>query len=381
MLLAVTASTLLPADTPGAIAAVRRAGPDGRGSAEAARAWRELAAADVRELPALLGGMDGASAVARNWLRAAVDPVVARAEADKTPLPAKELEAFLADTRHDAQARRLAYELVCRQDKTSPDRLLPGMLDDPSPDLRRDAVARVLDEAGKAFDGGRKTEALSLYGKALAAAREKAQIDQAAQRLDKLGHPVDLATHLGMVLDWKVIGPFPNPDTKGIDTPYAPEKAVDFSATCKGKSGTVRWVDCTSTSEYGLVDVHSALAPFAVKKGEGFERAVAYAATEFTSAAARDVEVRLGCYAAFKLWVNGELALVRGDAFTGMKLDHYVAYAKLKRGKNVILLKLSQDEVPPPMPKVCRFQLRVCDASGAAILSTTRPPAAPKKPS
>ena len=96
---------------------------------------------------------------------------------------------------------------------------------------------------------------------------------------------------------------------------------------------------------------------------------VAYAVTEFRSREARDAEVRLGCFTAFKLWVNGELVLVRGDAYTGMRADHYVARVKLKPGANTILLKVGQEEPPPQLPKPnhWRFLLRVCDATGAAI--------------
>src|SRR5262249_62088785 len=108
---------------------------------------------------------------------------------------------------------------------------------------------------------------------------------------------------------------------------------------------------------------------------------VGYAATEFTSKEARDVEIRLGCFTAFKLWANGELVLVRGDAYTGMRLDHYVAKVHLKPGKNMILLKSCQADPPPPLPKHWRFMLRVCDAGGAAILSTTRPATPPDKKS
>jgi hypothetical protein len=64
--------------------------------------------------------------------------------------------------------------------------------------------------------------------------------------------------------------------------------------------------------------------------------------------------------------------LERGDAYTGMKLDHYVAKARLKPGKNVILLKVAQDEPPPQLPAALRFQLRVCDASGKAVLAADR---------
>src|SRR5438105_15602937 len=84
-----------------AIAAVRGVGPNGQGAAAAGAAWKRIAAADVSDLPTLLAGMDGATPLARNWLRAAIDPVLDRAAADKKALPAADLEAFLRDTRHD----------------------------------------------------------------------------------------------------------------------------------------------------------------------------------------------------------------------------------------------------------------------------------------
>src|SRR5205085_10848723 len=101
--------------------------------------------------------------------------------------------------------------------------------------------------------------------------------------------------------------------------------------------------------------------------------AVAYAWNQFTSPVERNFEIRLGSFTAFKLWVNGELVMTRGDAYTGMRLDHYVARAHLKAGKNSILLTMAQDDPPPPLPKIWRFMLRVCDEGGVALLSGTRP--------
>src|SRR5262245_26049899 len=69
-----------------AIQAIRQVGPDAKGSAEAAQAWRTLAAAQVEQLPLILGGMDGATPLARNWLRSAVDEVVDQAQRAKKPL-------------------------------------------------------------------------------------------------------------------------------------------------------------------------------------------------------------------------------------------------------------------------------------------------------
>ena len=111
--------------------------------------------------------------------------------------------------------------------------------------------------------------------------------------------------------------------------------------------------------EYGIVDLNAEIGPRPA--------AVAYALAEFTSPSDREADIRIGCFTPLRLWVNGELALARGDAYTGMSLDHYVAKVRLKAGKNTLLLKVAKDEPPPGSPKDWRFQLRVCDASGAAI--------------
>ena len=225
------------------------------------------------------------------------------------------------------------------------------MLDDPNPDLRRDAVARVLAQADKLLAAGRKAAALPLFREALAAAREQGQIDNAVRKLRNLGEKVDLPARLGMLMAWKVIGPFPNQDRKGMALAYPPEKALDLVATYDGKKGKVKWMDYTSKDDYGLVDLKEALKDHA--------EMVAYATAEFMSEGAREVDVRLGCYTGFKLWVNGGLVLERGDAYTGMKLDHYVARARLSPGKNIMLLKVAQDVPPPYLPAMLRFQLRL----------------------
>src|SRR5262245_46017805 len=89
------------ADVKAAIDTIRQVGPEGKGSAEAAGAWKVLAKVPIDHLPTLLAGMDGATPLARNWIRAAVDEVVDRAERGKQPLPTAALEGFLTDTKHD----------------------------------------------------------------------------------------------------------------------------------------------------------------------------------------------------------------------------------------------------------------------------------------
>lgn len=343
---------------------LRRVGPHNRGSREAAAAWKTVAAADAGQLPTLLAAMDGASPLARNWVRSALDEVLDRARAGRQPLPAKELETFVLDRRHDPQARRLAYELLTETDARTPDRLLPGMLDDPSPELRRDAVARVLDRAGRLQKDGKNADAIGLYLQAFDAARSQTQLEQAAKGLTELGRMVNITEHLGMVRDWKVIGPFPCPAGAGLDHVYPPEQKIDLDAAYEGKGDKVRWKDYATRDRYGLVDLNKAIGDAPASVG--------YALAEFTADRARDVELRVGCYNAFELWVNGELVLDRRDAFTGMSLDHYTGKAHLRAGKNLILMKVCREDPPPPVPRLWQFQLRVCDDSGAAVHPASR---------
>ncbi len=347
------------------IATLRAVGPNGDGSAAAAKAWTVVASAEASQVPAILAAMDGANPVARNWLRSAIDQVCESTRRQGKSLPSKELEAFLRDTKHQPQARRLAYDLLVESDAKLADQFLPTLLDDPSLELRRDAVALVLEQAEKLSTDNKK-DAVAKFQTALASARDFDQINRAAHRLRELGEPTDLAAHLGMIVEWKLIGPFPNAEQKGVNEVYPPERKIDFTEEMDGKNGKVKWTDFVSKDLTGLIDLN-------IGVGQHLD-SVAYAAAEFHSDKAQDIEIRLGCFTAFKLFVNGKLVLDRGDAYTGMRLDHYVAKAHLQPGRNVILVKACQDDPPAPLPKQWRFMLRVCDAGGKAILSTTRKP-------
>src|SRR5215471_4555800 len=129
--------------------AILAVGERGQGNVAAAKAWQELVKADAAALPEILAALDRASPLAANWLRGAIDSIAERELASRGKLPMAKLEKFTLDTSHNPRARRLAYEWLARADKTAPDRLIPSMLNDPSTEFRRDAVARLLAEAGK----------------------------------------------------------------------------------------------------------------------------------------------------------------------------------------------------------------------------------------
>lgn len=355
------ACTALAGDVQAALDALRAVGPKGAGHAAAAQAWQRLATLDAAQLPAMLAALDGANPLAANWIRTAVDAVAERALAAGKVLPEAELEQFILDRRHAPRGRRLAYELLCRTAPDAQERLLAGMLDDPSLELRRDAVARLIAQA-EALAEGQPETAVALYQRALQGARDLDQIKLLAARLRKLGAAVDLPRHFGFIVRWKVIGPFDNSGGQGFARAYPPEQEVDFAAEYQGKHGTVRWIDYHSPGDYGKVDFNQALAE---------EKAVvAYAAAEFFAAGQQEVELRLCSENAVKLWLNGHLLAAYEVYHSGAEFDQYVARARLQPGRNLILVKLCQNEQTQEWARPWEFQLRVCDEQGTAVLST-----------
>ncbi|HID76998.1 MAG TPA: hypothetical protein EYP56_13505 [Planctomycetaceae bacterium] len=344
---------------------LRAAGPEGKGSVEAAAAWRRLVQADADVLPQVLEAIDGADPLAANWLRTAVDAIAERQVRRGGPLPVKRLEAFLLDTGHDPKARRLAYELLCQADPSAPERLLPGMLDDPSLEIRRDAVARLIQRAEGLEKAEGSSQAVRLYWRALTAARDLDQIRLLARRLRQAGQTVDLARHFGFIVRWKLIGPFDNTDRRGLDTAYPPEEEIDFAATYDGKHGPVRWIDYQTSHAYGKVDLNAAL----VEEKE----VVGYAAAEFRSDRRREVQLRLATPNAAKVWLNGQLLARYPIYHAGFQMDQYSVSGTLRAGRNVILVKICQNEQTQDWARDWVFQLRVCDRTGGGIRSTGRP--------
>lgn len=341
------------------IAAIKAVGSEGKGHAAAMAAVKELSQAPASALTEILQGFDGASPLAANWLAGAFEAVAANA-VKAGNLPAKELEAYVVNTKNHAGARRLAYEWLLDVDPKVSDRLVPGMLFDPSAEFRRDAVARELAKATVLLEQDDKAAAIKQFRVALSGAVDDDQVKAIVKPLKDLGESVDLQKHFGFLAGWKLIGPFDNTKLSGFDVAYPPERELDFAAKYPGKEGEVSWVEYSTDSEYGVVDLAKALAPH---KG-----AITYAATEFVSARPQNVELRLGTPNAWKLWVNGQLLFARDEYHRGDQLDQYRVTASLKPGKNTILLKVCQNEQTEDWAQKWQYQIRICDPAGAAVL-------------
>ena len=344
---------------------IRAVGPEGQGNAAASAAWKKLAEGDANTLLPMLEAMDDANDYALNWLRAAVETVASREMNAGNKLSLTELGKFLLETRHSPRARRLAFELVAQTDSATADLLLTGMLNDPSLEIRRDAVQKLMDQAEQSLSRGNKAGAGLLLQQALGSAREVHQIEGIASKLNELGQPVDLQKHFGFLTRWKVIGPFDNPGKRGFEAVYPPELKIDLAAELAGKKGKVRWQDYVTTHKYGMVDMNQPCGKL--------KEVTAYATTVFFSEAARPVELRLGGKNSWKVWLNGKLLFGRDEYHTNVEIDQYLMPAQLQAGRNTILVKVCQNEEIADWTGEWEFQLRVTDSLGTPIVSASEP--------
>lgn len=341
-----------------ALEKLRSVDREGKGNEAASAAWQDIAKAEPAALPEVLAAMNGANPLAENWLRAALSAIADRAVASGA-VPVDAVTAFLADTKNSPNARVVAYDLIQRAAPAQAAKITPTLLNDPSSDLRRNPVAKLIGEGDAALKKDGKDKAITAYSKAINSARDQDQIDDLAKKLDKLGKRVDLPAHFGFLMNWKLIAPFTNVEREGFDTVFPPEKEIKLDASYDGKGGTAKWVDFTSKDDYGKIDFNK---PFSMLK-----EVTGYAYTEFNSAEERDAQLRLGCKNGWKVWLNGEFLFGRDEYHRGAKLDQYKLPVHLKKGKNTLLVKCCQNEQTEQWTVEWEFQMRVCDATGTAI--------------
>lgn len=346
-------------DLKDALAALRSVGPAGKGTPAAQVAWKRVAAAPASALPDVLAAMDGSNDFALNWIRTAVDAIASRAD---SRLPMPELHRFIDNTSHHPRARRLAYELIAKADPAASAKLLPKFLNDPSAELRRDAVQAEIGHATTSIAGGRKEDGIRTLQKTLSSARDIDQIETIAKQLKEQGQSVDLQKTFGWVTRWKLVAPFDNKDGVGFERAFGPETNADLGAEYDAMTGKSRWRDYQTTNEYGLVDFNK---PFTQLKSVG-----GYALAEFHSDKARPAELRLGCKNGWKIWFNGKYVFGRDEYHRGAEIDQYRMPVDLKAGKNTILVKCLQNEQKEDWTVEWEFQLRITDAQGTPIVST-----------
>ncbi len=352
--------------TTDAINTLRVVQPGALDSAVARKAVDQLTATGSKSLLPLLNGFQDASPLAVNWLRNAFEQIADAENKAGHKLPQEELEAFVRDQQQSPFARRLVYETLKRSDTSVEDRFIPDMLLDASPEFRRDAVARLIKEAGVVEDAANSTP---LYRKAFTGAVHEDQVKTIAEALRNNKEEVDIQRHFGFLSQWSIVGPFDNQEGKGFATAFGPELALnagkdpDLQAEYDGQLAKVKWQPIATTDDYGVVDIAEQI--------ENFKGSLMYAMTSWTSDKDQQVEIRLGTPNSWKLWVNGKLVFEREEYHRSSQLDQYRVPATLKAGKNMLMFKICQNEQTQDWAQRYQFQIRVCNSTGSAILPAT----------
>ncbi len=358
---ALAASLVVGADNKSPLEHIKAVGKLGEGNPAAQQAWKDLVGQGPAKIPEILLAFDD-DPIQCNWLRLAAETIADKTEAAGKPLPLKELEELVKDTKNPPAGRRVGYELLLRGDPSAADRLLPNMIQDPSNELRRDAVARVLGQAEKELESGEKEKAKANFRLALSGACDEDQVDTIAKALEKLGDKVDLAKHFGFVRAWHLVGPFSNAEAAHFNTVNPPEEKIDLKATYPSKEdpkAQIRWQTYTTEDPYGLVDLNRLYSPW---KG-----VTAYALALVDSPKEQRIQIRLGSINAFKVFINGKEVLAHEEYHHGMRVDQYSGPGLLREGRNELLVKICQNEKKMPWEKEWRFQVRLTDAVGAAV--------------
>ncbi|HIF00812.1 MAG TPA: hypothetical protein EYG03_27075 [Planctomycetes bacterium] len=347
-------------DSADAIRALQSVGEHATGAAEARTALQTLKQGGAANLLPVLKAFNGSSKLAANWLRSTFEAIADTEQKAGRGLPKGDLLAFVKDTSESPSARRLAFEWLLKRSPQLEDELIPGMLLDPSPDFRRDAVKRLIDQAAAA----NADAAVALYAKAMTGAVHEDQVKTIAKALKDAGEEVNISRHFGFLTKWKIIGPFDNKDQKGFPVVYPPETKLDLTAEYDGQLGKVKWESIATDDDYGVLDIG--------KQIENYKGSLMYTTTTWQSEKDQAVEIRLGTPNAWKLWVNGALMFEREEYHRGTRLDQYKVPVSLKAGQNTILVKICQNEQEQDWAQDYQFQLRVCDRTGAAVLPVTQ---------
>lgn len=357
--LVLSPSSTCRADLQADLATLKQASAVSAADPGAQAAWARLAASKADQLVPLLSAMKGASRSAENWLRSCIDAIAERELSAGRALPMKELHSFLMDRSGAPRARWVAYQWIVQVDPDAKQELLAQLLDDPSVDLRFEAVAQVLDRAEALPED--VAERRTLLQQALLSARDSSQLKQCAKSLTDLGQEVDLPGVLGYVKQWLVIGPFDNKGLKGFDVAYPPEKQIELTAEYDGMKGKVQWQEVAAQTESGSVDL--------VKELGATKEAISYAFTMVESAKQRQAELRYSSKNATKVWLNGKLIAANEVYHSGSSEDQYRATVQLNAGGNKLLVKVCQNEQSQPWEKEWDFKLRIVDAIGTPVVS------------
>jgi tetratricopeptide (TPR) repeat protein len=161
------------------------------------------------------------------------------------------------------------------------------------------------------------------------------------------------ARRLGFLRGWQLVGPFDNEGKRGFDAVFPPEEGQDLAARYPGKAREIGWRPAPPEAEaMGFLALGAVLRPA--------RDATAYALAVVEAPREQRAQLWIGASGAFKVWVNGSLALA-DPGYHPARLDQAGAWVTLRRGPNRILVKLCHEAGEMGL------YARLADATGGAL--------------
>lgn len=287
-------------------------------------------------------------AIATRFYADTMDPAAMRTEIDSAleqhphDPTLHEMAAFLAELREDDEEawshwlhaaanrstpftsiyldRAFSHDLTTRQTSASIALLEALVREHPSPSVRVDAARRLV----VMYEG-----------------RERfAEADA-------------LASQLGFVDRWSLIGAFDNDQGRGLLATHPPEEGIDMDAEVRGLLLPVRWRGDVLRDRGGMVRIGDQVSP---------DRwAVAYLLTHVHSDEPRDVQLRVTTGDGVRVWLNGALVIDQ-ERVARAATDNLVIPVHLERGWNRILAKSAHDDAGAWI-----FGARITEVDGRSI--------------
>ena len=162
---------------------------------------------------------------------------------------------------------------------------------------------------------------------------------------DLLAYLGELKSETALVPRWWVAGAFENDaDGAGFNKAYGPERnpsEIDHKATFKGIGGReVRWeaVQCKPLNGSSGFNLQAFVARHKLRQGN----LVTYHAVAVNSPADQQGTLLIGSEDAVKVWVNGQQIHQNFVRRSPAQLGQDKVVIQLKRGDNVLLVKLEQ---------------------------------------
>ncbi|MGA2067638.1 MAG: FG-GAP-like repeat-containing protein [Thermoguttaceae bacterium] len=133
---------------------------------------------------------------------------------------------------------------------------------------------------------------------------------------------------------WYYAGPFDNPDHRGFDIVYPPEREIDLGKQYTGKNGEkVVWRE--GTFRDGQIN------DLRLFKADCNENCAIYLYRELDYGGATEIPVSMGSDDTLTVWLNGR-KIHAENVYRGCQPDQVLLRLKLRPGRNALLLKVCQ---------------------------------------